>query len=93
MRSTFTFFSRRASVKSEDGFGLIELVVASTLFIVVSAPLTGVLLASITQQKLARERTLAAQTAETAIEAVRALHDRARTRGRRRAELTGRDDR
>ena len=70
---TFTFFSRRASVKSEDGFGLIELVVASTLFIVVSAPLTGVLLASITQQKLARERTLAAQTAETAIEAVRAL--------------------
>ena len=73
MRLTFTFFSRRASVKSEDGFGLIELVVASTLFIVVSAPLTGVLLASVTQQKLARERTLAAQTAETAIEAVRAL--------------------
>ena len=73
MRSPFTFFSRMASVGSEDGFGLIELVVASTLFIVVSAPLTGVLLASITQQKLARERTLAAQTAESAIEAIRAL--------------------
>ena len=67
MRSPFIFFSRRASVKSEDGFGLVELLIASTLFIVVSAPLTGVLLASITQQKLARERTLAAQTAQSAI--------------------------
>jgi Tfp pilus assembly protein PilV len=73
VRSPFTFFSRIASVKSEDGFGLIELVVASTLFIVVSAPLTGVLLASITQQKLARERTLATQTAQSAIESIRAL--------------------
>jgi type II secretory pathway pseudopilin PulG len=73
VRSPFDFFSRVASVQSEDGFGLIELVVASTLFIVVSAPLTGVLLASITQQKLARERTLAAQTAESAIESIRAL--------------------
>ena len=74
MRSPFSFPSRLASaLKPEDGFGLIELVVASTLFIVVSAPLTGVLLASITQQKLARERTLAAQTADTAIEAIRAL--------------------
>jgi Tfp pilus assembly protein PilV len=73
VRSPFIFFSRRASVKSEDGFGLVELLIASTLFIVVSAPLTGVLLASITQQKLARERTLAAQTAQSAIESIRAL--------------------
>ena len=73
MRSPSTFFSRIASARSEDGFGLIELVVASTLFIVVSAPLTGVLLASITQQKLAREKTLAGQTAQTAIESIRAL--------------------
>ena len=73
MRSPFTHFSRVASLKAEDGFGLIELVMASTLFIVVSAPLTGVLLASVTQQKLARERTLAAQTAQSAIESIRAL--------------------
>jgi type II secretory pathway pseudopilin PulG len=73
VRSPFTVPSRVASLKSEDGFGLIELVVASTLFIVVSAPLTGVLLASVTQQKLARERTLAAQTAQSAIESIRAL--------------------
>ena len=73
MRLPFTNSSRVASLKAEDGFGLIELVVASTLFIVVSAPLTGVLLASITQQKLARERTLAAQTAQSAIESIRAL--------------------
>jgi len=73
VRSPFTHFSRVASLKAEDGFGLIELVMASTLFIVVSAPLTGVLLASVTQQKLARERTLAAQTAQSAIESIRAL--------------------
>ncbi len=73
MRLPFTNSSRVESLKAEDGFGLIELVMASTLFIVVSAPLTGVLLASVTQQKLARERTLAAQTAQSAIEAIRAL--------------------
>lgn len=73
MRSPFTKSSRVAFLKAEDGFGLIELVVASALFIVVSAPLTGVMLASITQQKLARERTLAAQTAQSAIESIRAL--------------------
>jgi len=73
VRSPFTYSSRVASLKGEDGFGLIELLIASTLFIVVSAPLTGVLLASITQQKLARERTLAGQTAQTAIESIRAL--------------------
>ena len=73
MRLPSTNSSRVASLKAEDGFGLIELVMASALFIVVSAPLTGVLLASITQQKLARERTLAGQTAQSAIEAIRAL--------------------
>ncbi len=46
---------------------------ADTLFLIISAPLVGVLLASITQQKLAHERTLAAQTAQSAIETIRAL--------------------
>jgi len=46
---------------------------AMTMFAVVSAPLAGVLLASVSQQKLSKERTLAAQTAQTAIETIRAL--------------------
>jgi hypothetical protein len=60
-------------VTAEEGFGLIELVMSTTLFVIISAPLVGVLLASITQQKLAHERTLAAQTAQSAIETIRAL--------------------
>jgi type II secretory pathway pseudopilin PulG len=58
---------------AEDGFGLVELLMAMTMFAVVSAPLAGVLLASVSQQKLSKERTLAAQTAQTAIETIRAL--------------------
>jgi type II secretory pathway pseudopilin PulG len=58
---------------AEEGFGLIEMLMATTLFLCVSAPLVGVLLASVAQQKLSRERTLAAQTAQTAIESIRAL--------------------
>jgi type II secretory pathway pseudopilin PulG len=60
-------------VGAEEGFGLIEMLMATTLFLCVSAPLVGVLLASVAQQKLSRERTLAAQTAQTAIESIRAL--------------------
>ena len=62
-----------AHATAEDGFGLIEMIMAGTLFLIISAPLVGVLLASITQQKLAHERTLAAQTAQSAIETIRAL--------------------
>jgi type II secretory pathway pseudopilin PulG len=62
-----------ARATAEEGFGLIEMVMATTLFLIISAPLVGVLLASITQQKLAKERTLAAQTAQSAIETIRAL--------------------
>jgi type II secretory pathway pseudopilin PulG len=62
-----------AQATAEDGFGLIELIMATTLFLIISAPLVGILLASITQQKLAHERTLAAQTAQSAIESIRAL--------------------
>jgi type II secretory pathway pseudopilin PulG len=61
------------SLSAEDGFGLVELLMAMTMFAVVSAPLAGVLLASVSQQKLSKERTLAAQTAQTAIETIRAL--------------------
>jgi type II secretory pathway pseudopilin PulG len=64
---------RLARVRAEEGFGLIEMLIATTLFLCVSAPLVGVLLASVAQQKLSRERTLAAQAAQTAIESIRAL--------------------
>ena len=46
---------------------------AMAMFAVVSAPLIGVLLASVAQQRVSHERTLAAQTAQTAIESVRSL--------------------
>ena len=52
---------------------MIETVMAMAMFAVVSAPLVGVLLASIAQQGASHERTLAAQTAQSAIESVRAL--------------------
>jgi type II secretory pathway pseudopilin PulG len=64
---------RLARASAEEGFGLIEMLMATTLFLCVSAPLVGVLLASVAQQKLARERTLATQTAQSAIEAIRAM--------------------
>jgi type II secretory pathway pseudopilin PulG len=63
----------RAALRSEGGFGLIETTMAMSMFAVVSAPLVGVLLASVAQQKASHERTLAAQTAQTAIESVRSL--------------------
>src|SRR5689334_264742 len=60
-------------LRKEDGFGLLETTMAMSLFAVVSAPLAGVLLASVAQQKAAHERTLAAETAQAAIESVRSL--------------------
>ena len=60
-------------LRKEDGFGLIETMMAMTMFAIVSAPLVGVLLASVASQKASHERTLAAQTAQTAIESVRSL--------------------
>lgn len=68
-----TFPGRFARATAEEGFGLIEMLMATTLFLCVSAPLVGVLLASVAQQKLSKERTLAAQAAQTAIESIRAL--------------------
>ncbi|HEV7133038.1 MAG TPA: hypothetical protein VGN27_04830 [Gaiellaceae bacterium] len=64
---------RLAGTSAEEGFGLVEMIMATTLFLTISAPLVGVLLASVAQQKLAKERTLAAQTAQSAIETIRAL--------------------
>jgi hypothetical protein len=52
---------------------MIETVMAMSMFAVVSAPLAGVMLASIAEQTVSHERTLAAQTAQTAIESIRAL--------------------
>jgi prepilin-type N-terminal cleavage/methylation domain-containing protein len=61
------------SPRAEEGFGLIEMMMAMAIFAVVSAPLAGVMLASISSQKLSKERTLAAQAAQSAIEGIRAL--------------------
>ena len=63
----------RRFLQREDGFGLIETMMALTMFAVISAPLIGVLLASTAAQKISHERTLASQTAQTAIESIRAL--------------------
>jgi hypothetical protein len=52
---------------------MIETVMAMAMFAVVSAPLVGILLTSVAQQTASKERTLAAQTAQSAIESVRAL--------------------
>jgi hypothetical protein len=57
----------------EEGFGLIESVMAMSMFAVVSAPLAGVMLASVATQQGAHERTLAVQTAQMQIEQIRAL--------------------
>ncbi|MDX6484945.1 MAG: hypothetical protein QOF43_98, partial [Gaiellaceae bacterium] len=46
---------------------------AMAMFAVVSAPLAGVLLASVAEQKGSHERTLATQTAQSAIESIRSL--------------------
>jgi type II secretory pathway pseudopilin PulG len=61
------------TLKGEGGFGMIETVMAMAMFAVISAPLVGVLLASIAAQSASHERTLAAQTAQSAIESVRSL--------------------
>jgi type II secretory pathway pseudopilin PulG len=63
----------RRLLRREEGFGLIESVMAMSMFAVVSAPLAGVMLASIAEQKTSHERTLAAQAAQTEIEQIRSL--------------------
>src|SRR5207302_1199619 len=45
------FSGRLARTSREEGFGLVEMVMATTLFLTISAPLVGVLLASVAQQK------------------------------------------
>jgi hypothetical protein len=67
------FPGRLARVSAEEGFGLVEVVMATALFLCVSAPLVGVLIASVAQQKISHERTLATQAAQTAIETIRSM--------------------
>jgi prepilin-type N-terminal cleavage/methylation domain-containing protein len=57
----------------ESGFTLIEMLIAMMLFAIVSTPLLGVLMASASTQRLARERTLAQEAAMAQIESIRAL--------------------
>jgi hypothetical protein len=61
------------AVRNEDGFTVVEMLLATMLFLIVSAPLAGVLTATAASQKLSRERTLAQQTAMAQIESIRAL--------------------
>jgi type II secretory pathway pseudopilin PulG len=63
----------RRLLEREAGFGLIESVMAMSMFAVVSAPLAGVMLASVATQKTSHERTLAVQASQTQIEQIRAL--------------------
>jgi type II secretory pathway pseudopilin PulG len=62
-----------STVQDEGGFTVVEMLLAMMLFLIVSAPLAGVLSATAASQKLSRERTLAQQTAMGQIEAIRAL--------------------
>ena len=70
---------------------MIETVMAMTMFAVVSAPLVGILLASVAQQQASHERTLAAQTAQSAIESVRSLPYESISKPTRQQKFTGRE--
>ena len=62
----------RALVRSESGFGLVEVVLAMTLLLVVSTSLGGVLTSAVGSHKLSRDRSLAEQAALSQIEKIRA---------------------
>jgi prepilin-type N-terminal cleavage/methylation domain-containing protein len=60
-------------VRGDDGFTVIEMLLAMALFLVISSPLMAVVMASAATQRVSRERTLAQQQAMATIEQVRAL--------------------
>ncbi|MFN0153484.1 MAG: hypothetical protein ACKVUT_03815 [Gaiella sp.] len=59
--------------RSENGFSLIEAVLAMTIFVSVSAALGAILTSAITTNRLTKERTIAQQLATDKIEQVRRL--------------------
>jgi prepilin-type N-terminal cleavage/methylation domain-containing protein len=58
---------------NESGFTIIELVMASVVLAIISAPVAGVLLAAAAQSKTAREETAANQLLSTKLETIRTL--------------------
>lgn len=64
---------RRRLVRDQRGFTLIEMMIASSIFIGVAAALAGILGSSIVAHDLARERTFAQQAVTAQIECVRRL--------------------
>ena len=63
----------RLSLRSERGFTITELVVASSLLVIIATSLTGFLTASIAVHKASRARTLGEQTVLNQIEKIRGL--------------------
>jgi len=57
---------------SADGFGLIETVIALSIFAIVSVSVMGLLTGSINSVSLARQKTLAEQVAASELESIRA---------------------
>src|SRR5437660_1210106 len=58
---------------NESGFTIIELVMASVVLAIISAPVAGVLLAAAAQSKTAREETAANQLLSSKLETIRTL--------------------
>jgi type II secretory pathway pseudopilin PulG len=69
----FQIASVRGRASGQEGFTLIEAVLAMTLFVIVAAALGGVLTSAISASKVARERTISEQYAMDQIESIRRL--------------------
>ena len=61
------------SRRSEDGFGIVEVIVATTILMVVVVSLTTLLVDSLTNALLTRQRETAASMASAAIENAKAI--------------------
>jgi prepilin-type N-terminal cleavage/methylation domain-containing protein len=65
--------ARRLRALREDGFSMIEMVTAMALFAIVITPLGGVMTATLSAQAGSKERTLAQQAAQAAVEEIRGM--------------------
>ncbi len=63
-------------VDRRSGMSVIEIILASALFVIVATPLIGILLQSFTADRLGNEETVATQYATEGLEAVRDIHNR-----------------
>jgi type II secretory pathway pseudopilin PulG len=69
----FPIASIRGRSTAQEGFSLIEAILAMTIFVFVAAALGGVLTSAISANRIARERTIAEQYAMDQIEGIRRL--------------------